>query len=197
MPKIWEIHFPNLGEWTETSEETRQYNCFAFAVGDMSRRWEPQPPGIYYWPPGVNRGYDAASFLDAYKTEGFRQCADGSLVEGREKIALFLNRGGGVEHVARQLPDGRWTSKIGDHEDIAHGSPESLISDDYGYPRCFMEREIKIDPSQTKETDRPISSASSDDRSPAQSRAINPRHREDFTALLNAAGQKRLRDDQT
>lgn len=143
MTKLWEKDFPNLGDWKESSLPTTDYNCFAFAAGDTTRWWEPQPPGVYYWPPGVSRGYDIASVIEAYKAEGFQHCADGSLVQGREKIVFYLNRYGGVEHVARQLPDGRWTSKMGGAEDIEHDSPQSLSGGDYGAPQCYMEREFR------------------------------------------------------
>jgi hypothetical protein len=145
MPKAWEAQFPALGSWTETSEATREYNCAAFAAGEDHRRWDPFPPGLDYWPPGVARSYALAAFVAAYQTINYAVCADGALEPQREKIAIYTNVYGGVEHIARQLPDGKWTSKIGDHEDIVHDSPASLGGSDYGEPTCFMARIIKTE----------------------------------------------------
>jgi hypothetical protein len=137
MSKPWEKKLPNLGIWICRSKRTRDYNCFAFAIRDETRRWEPYG---YHWPEGAKKGYSADCLIDAYRTEGFEVCADGALVEGREKIVIYLNDQGGFLHAARQEPNGNWKSKLGDEEDIEHQSPESLISDEYGKPRIFMER---------------------------------------------------------
>jgi hypothetical protein len=144
----WEPLFPNLGNWVCTSPVTNTYNCLSFAAGDESRRWDPCPPGNY-WPPGVTRTYEPHAVADAYKTIGYEICRDGSLEDGTEKIAIYLNRmSTRVEHAARQLADGRWTSKIGGWEDIIHDTPDSLAGDEYGQPRFFMAR-----PRRTGEAD--------------------------------------------
>jgi hypothetical protein len=140
MPE-WESLFPDLGDWTETSKPTKSYNCFAFAVGDEEKRWDPW---VYYWPPNVPKGYDLEKFIRAYETEGFRQCDDGTLVEGIEKLVIYVHPRSGVEHAARQEADGKWKSKIGDFEDITHEMPESLAGKEYGEPRCFMQREHRV-----------------------------------------------------
>jgi hypothetical protein len=181
MAKDWEAAFPNLGNWTCTSKATTDYNCIAFAVGDEDRRWEPCPG--YFWP--VDKDYSVGSLIEALKTEGFELCADGSLVEGREKIVIYLNRHAGWEHVARQEPDGKWKSKLGDEEDILHESPESLTSTDYGRPTVYMDRARK--PKTGAEETAPTC-ASSGEAPP--SGAANPKRREDFTAMLNAAVRK-------
>jgi hypothetical protein len=142
MPKEWEKEFPNLGKWTCTSKATDEYNCIAFAVGDQTRWWEPCPG--YYWPPEPNPDYTAECLIRAFESVGFKSCADGSLVEGYEKIAIYLNDFGGWEHAARQEPSGYWRSKIGYAEDIEHESPDSLTSVDYGKPRLFMERQRRL-----------------------------------------------------
>ncbi|HLX15151.1 MAG TPA: hypothetical protein VKS24_08100 [Bradyrhizobium sp.] len=156
MPKVWEPLFPDLGGWTETSPRTPEYNCFAFVVGDEERRWEPF---VYYWPPNVPRGYDIDKFIRAYETVGFRQCDDGSLVEGIEKIALFTKEHGGVFHAARQETDGKWKSKMGDEEDILHDSPQSLEGNEYGYPGCFMQRERRTNVRAIKESETSVDAA--------------------------------------
>jgi hypothetical protein len=191
LPKLWENDFPNLVNWTCKSKRTRNYNCFAFAIGDETRRWEPYG---YYWPQGAKKGFTVDCLIEAYKTEGFEICADGSLAEGREKIAIYTNDHGGFLHAARQESDGHWSSKLGDEEDIVHESPESLAGDDYGQPRYFMKRTCK--PKAEAKEEAEISPASSSDKqSNHQVDVSNPNHREDFTALLNAAARKREQED--
>ena len=143
----WESSFPNLGNtWACHSPRTpprgqiTPYNCHAFAAGDTDRRWEPDPSGQEYWPPGATRNYSLAAFVEAYQTIGYTVCTDGLLEDGHEKISLYVGARGIVEHTARQLADGRWTSKLGYEEDIIHDTPESLSSATYGAPVCYMTR---------------------------------------------------------
>jgi hypothetical protein len=140
MP-YWETEFPHLGSWTKSSERSDQYNCAAFAAGDQSQKWDPFPPGLHYWPVNFARSYASDVWVRVYATIGYSVCADGELEDSYEKIVIYTNAYGGVEHVARQLPDGRWTSKIGDEEDIIHESPQSL-SVGYGQPTIFMRRRL-------------------------------------------------------
>ena len=81
----------------------------------------------------------------AFATAGFASCADGVLEEGIEKVALY-----GIEdtfmHAARQLPNGRWTSKLGVSYDIEHDL-DALTSSanaggevQYGEIAAFMAR---------------------------------------------------------
>jgi hypothetical protein len=188
MPKVWEKEFPNLGNWICSSKATTDYNCTAFAVGDETRRWEPYG---YYWPAGLPQDYSTDTLIEAYKKEGFEVCDDGAPVEGREKIVIYTKKPGVWEHVARQEPDGRWKSKLGDWEDIIHEHPESLICADYGTPEIFMERARSPKPAEVKEAESLTPSASSGESPDPQADVSNPSHREDFNSLLNAAARKR------
>lgn len=60
---------------------------------------------------------------------------------GFEKIALYA-KGNEFMHVARQSPNGKWSSKLGRLEDVEHDSLEVLEGDAYGYPKLFMRRKI-------------------------------------------------------
>jgi len=56
-----------------------------------------------------------------------------------EKVALygsFLF----YTHAARQLPDGRWTSKLGRLEDIEHDTPDDVAGGLYREVAQFMKR---------------------------------------------------------
>jgi hypothetical protein len=52
--------------------------------------------------------------------------------------------GGEPTHAAKQLPDGRWKSKLGDFEDIEHNTVKA-VEDDYCYGTVvqYMKRPIK------------------------------------------------------
>jgi hypothetical protein len=147
MAKVWESEFPHLGVWECHSPRTPQggshprYNCWAFAAGENTRRWEPDPSNQYYWPSST-REYTVPAFTDAYQTRGYELCADALPDLSCEKIAIYATADGIVRHAARQLSDGRWISKLGDEEDIVHETPESLNSTVYGQPVCFMKREL-------------------------------------------------------
>ena len=54
-----------------------------------------------------------------FEQQGFEGCETDALELGTEKIALFADDGI-FTHVARQLPNGRWTSKLGNDVDIEH-----------------------------------------------------------------------------
>jgi hypothetical protein len=54
-----------------------------------------------------------------YGMHGYSPCVDGSLEPGYEKIALYAI-GPAVKNVARQLPEGKWTSKLGKDFDLEH-----------------------------------------------------------------------------
>ena len=59
------------------------------------------------------------AFRHAFATLGYMDCDHGELEAGYEKIAIFA-LSGVPKHAARQLPSGRWTSKLGKMEDIEH-----------------------------------------------------------------------------
>lgn len=50
---------------------------------------------------------------------GFSPCTDASLEEGIEKIAIYGDSED-FDHVAFQRSDGRWSSKLGELNDISH-----------------------------------------------------------------------------
>lgn len=127
-----------------TSFPTISYNCIAWAAGEDQRWWEPDPAGVGYWPPGVERQMTLDAYVAAYKSIGFSECSDGTLEEGYEKVVLYT-RSGRPTHAARQLSDGSWTSKLGRAEDVQHDTPEDLLTYRnlravYGIPRCYMRR---------------------------------------------------------
>jgi hypothetical protein len=118
----------------------RRYNCIAFAAGDSRNWWWPDLAEEDTWPGGVARVETVAAFRDAFATLGYVICDDDRLEAGYEKIALFA-LAGVPKHAARQLPSGRWTSKLGPREDIEHALPD-LTGMVYGSVVLVMKRPL-------------------------------------------------------
>ena len=112
--------FPNLATdgYNRTSLPTISYNCVAWAFGDQTKWWEPDPFGMFSWP-CPDRQYTIQSYEALAKSQGYNRCADHNLESGYEKIAIFA-LGQQPTHIARQLDTGKWTSKLGDLDDITH-----------------------------------------------------------------------------
>lgn len=72
---------------------------------------------------------------------GYEVCADGGLEPAFEKIVIYANENNSPTHVARQLPSGVWTSKLGAAEDIEHESVGALEGNLYGKIARFMRRD--------------------------------------------------------
>jgi hypothetical protein len=120
-----------------TSPPTTVYNCIAWAAGDTTRWWQPGR----YWPvPATDYGIGVleAAFLKL----GFEVCDSDGVEVGFEKVALYAESGFLYTHAARQLPDGRWTSKLGRGEDIEHDTPDVLAGGIYGEVVQFVRRAI-------------------------------------------------------
>ena len=132
--------FPGLAttDFRVTSPKTQEYNCIAWGARDSGNWWEPDPLELYYWPV-LDRKYTLESFMAAYESVGFLPCSGGTFEDGFEKLALFVDQAGVPTHAARQLPDGRWTSKLGLLEDIEH-ELHALAGRDYGVVKAFMRR---------------------------------------------------------
>ncbi len=126
-----------------TSPETPLYNCVAWAASDESRWWWPDPMEVSFWPPTVPREETRESFLAAFATLGFLPCEGVELERGFEKLAIYSEPDGTPTHVARQLPDGRWTSKLGNLEDIEHDDLECLHGDPYGGVAVILKRALR------------------------------------------------------
>jgi hypothetical protein len=143
----WPLHeFPHLtygknANHKITSCETKRYNCIAWASGDIERPWWPNAYG-HYWPPGISETDEIPSFIEAFQLLGYTKCLDGLLEEGFEKVALFAHKDGTPTHAARQLKNGKWTSKLGPFQDIEHDLCHDVRGPVYGSVCCFMRRPI-------------------------------------------------------
>ena len=114
--------FPSLanGEYQITSQETPQYNCIAWSFEENIRWWWPDQDEIYYWPENVPRLETLESFILAYQKIGYIPCFNDNLERDFQKVAIFVGNNGVPTHAARQLSNGKWTSKLGKSVDIEH-----------------------------------------------------------------------------
>lgn len=139
--------FPNLnpsGGYKRTSPSAKEYNCIAWAAGIDSEWWEPDPFGLWAWPPKAPREYSVQAYIAAYQTLGFRRCPSAIPEVGFEKIAIFT-KGGVPQHAARLLGTGEWTSKMGQDQDISHAL-DGLNGSVYGDHSVYMKRRITTAP---------------------------------------------------
>ena len=136
--------FPGLrGQpYQSKSARDRTYNCIAFAAGDKRNWWWPDLAEEDSWPVGVARVATVAAFRDAFVTFGYMVCDHDQLEPGFEKIALFALTGA-PKHAARQLPNGRWISKLGRSEDIEHAL-QDLTGTTYGSVVLVMKRPVPV-----------------------------------------------------
>ncbi|WP_316230376.1 hypothetical protein [Bradyrhizobium sp. SZCCHNR1051] len=134
--------FPNVAEgitFFPKSDATPNYNCIAWAVTYEQQAIWPDDRGQMGWPIHLPREETPAAFQAFFESAGFVVCSDGTLEAGHEKIAIYVLNGL-VTHAARQLPNGRWTSKMAQGVDAEHPSPDTLVGPGYGYVRLYMRR---------------------------------------------------------
>ena len=140
-----EESFPRLvgGGYRITSPKDKKYNCIAYAACDTERWWWPVPPTVeeVFWPTGVAPEETLSAFRDAFTSLGYAVCSGTDLELGFEKIALFANEQSVPLHAARQRPEGSWTSKLGELEDIDHNLRD-LEGEQYGAVALVMKRPL-------------------------------------------------------
>ena len=134
---------PNLNSknFELKSQATNRYNCIAWAAGCSTRWWWPL--GRYYWPKGAPRNVTLEAFVEAFNTLGYEECSDPYLENGFEKVAIYAKLIDGKSvptHASRQLSNGRWTSKLGEAEDIVHDRVEDVDGPAYGTSVRYLRR---------------------------------------------------------
>ena len=105
---------------------TRRYNCIGWAAGTDAAWWDPVDQSVY-WPDGLPRDDGLSNVMAALATAGYVPCDDATLEDGIQKIAFYAIDGF-FKHVAVQLADGRWSSKLGPDELIEHDELDALAS---------------------------------------------------------------------
>lgn len=116
-----EALFPGLRSsgYAITSPADDIYNCIAWAANDPLHWWWPDILKARYWAADVLREETVAAFQEAFGSLGDTVCAGEEMEASVEKVALFADAEGFPTHAARQLPSGRWTSKL----HVAYPSP--------------------------------------------------------------------------
>jgi hypothetical protein len=134
--------FPGLahGDYRITSPADADYNCIAWAVGETGKWWWPGPDvEREYGPPDIPREATLAAFQAALGVLGYVVCDGDHSEPGFEKIALFADAQGKPTHAARQLANGRWSSKLGKREDLEHALHD-LTGTVYGSVALLLKR---------------------------------------------------------
>jgi hypothetical protein len=123
-----------------TSPATPEYNCIAWAANDTEAWWEPDPLNLSFWPSGIPRIYSLDAYIKAYERLGYAICHSDEYEDGFEKIAIYVDHNKQPTHASRQLDSGKWTSKLGQLEDIEHNTLEGLAGAEYGNVAVVMKR---------------------------------------------------------
>jgi hypothetical protein len=138
--------WPNLASQGVTYKSCPDgfYNCVAWAAEVNDDWWWPPGESDGFWPDGHDRSdLGRGNFIGVFEEVlGYRVCADGVLEDGYQKVVIY-ERDGIVTHMARQLSDGQWTSKMGIWEDVTHQSLEAMAGGEYGDVVVYMKRPIK------------------------------------------------------
>jgi hypothetical protein len=136
--------FPYLDDRNHriTSPEDDAYNCIAWAAEDNLRWWWPRPEEFYYWPARVPRSATIDAFVAAFATLGYSPCGTGDVEPGFQKVAIYVNNENIPTHMARQEPDGAWTSKLGGDVDIRHLTLGAIEGSIYGTVGQFLRRSL-------------------------------------------------------
>ncbi len=129
--------FPNLSGsgYQITSPASLRYNCVAWALEITDQWWSHDRE----WLDSIPRSLEAWALTQLFEAFGYAICHIHEREAGYEKVALYA-LDGQWQHAARQLEDGRWTSKLGPFEDITHPSPQDLTGEVYGDMHCIMRR---------------------------------------------------------
>ena len=148
QPRDIERTFPRLSNagYQITSPVDPSYNCVAWAAGRSDEWWWPACPFDlgYYWPSDAPDDLRLTTFIGVFESLGFTCCDDGTIEAAFVKIAIY-EKNDQVMHASRQLPDGRWTSKLGPQQDIAHAIDALEGGEPYGSISQFMRRSDSLE----------------------------------------------------
>ncbi len=143
-PEEIRVNWKNLvenGNFRYTSPKKKAYNCLAWAIGISNLQIDMLYfRDVYELDPNTldhsANGY--AECINRYY--GFEICDSAEVEDGFEKIALYEDNRRDFTHAARQLDNGKWTSKMGTYEDIEHDDLDAVAGAFYGKPSVYMKR---------------------------------------------------------
>lgn len=141
--KNLENKFPSLASngYHLTSPEDPLYNCIAWIFGETEVWWEPFPG--CYWPIKYSfvKAAKMETILALFEHFGFEGCKGCDPEEGYERVAIY-GKDGEWTHAAKQISDGKWTSKLGPNQDIEHDTLDCLVGDEYGRVVKILRRRL-------------------------------------------------------
>jgi hypothetical protein len=164
FPKLAAAGYRKTSEKTGRPPKPGAYNCIAWAAADSRIWWWPNSLDAY-WPPWCMKPeVTVACFVSTFRWLGYGLCKNSYLERGYEKVALYAIHKSYKRmpipvdwkqladwiptHMARQLPDGSWTSKCGGDEDITHFTLDALERHglwwNYGCDVLYMKRPTPI-----------------------------------------------------
>jgi len=132
--------YSEVDPFIKTSEPSFAYNCIAWSVDDDSKWWWPHKDA--YWPDDIKKEETIEAFIDLYSSMGYELCDYPDYDDNYVKLVLFADEEGNPTHAARQLSNGKWTSKLGPSEDVEH-SLKSVSDGEYGKPVVYFKRKAK------------------------------------------------------
>jgi len=137
--------FPSMSEENIkiTSPVSNKYNCIAWVYGRNDINYWPDDFDMsddYKWPDGIKRGNNIDSFINLYKSIGYEICKDGKLEQDYEKICIY-EKDNLPKHAAKQIPNGNWSSKLGEYFDVEH-TESALSGGRYGDISIYMKRRL-------------------------------------------------------
>lgn len=148
-------YFENLkdDDFELTSPVDAKYNCIAHAAGENDRWWWAVDKSIagndVFWFNNIPPQATLENFILAFAKLAYKPCKDSKLEKGFEKVAIYVSTKdeiyapkGSPIHIARQLQDGRWTSKLGQDVDINYHTLQSLEGKIYGVVKQILKRKI-------------------------------------------------------
>jgi hypothetical protein len=140
--------FPNLTYLNskQTSEPNDDYNCIAWAceMNDIWL-WPGENNSSSEWPNNIPRILNKTAFIKLFELFGYKILTDknSSLEFKTQKIAIYIDELNKPTHAARQLQNGKWTSKIGRNLDIEHDNLSCLEGPAYGKVDIIMARRLR------------------------------------------------------
>jgi len=93
-----------LRDYFVTSDETDEYDCAAWAVGDTEQNWWPGYPDDYHWPEPESED-TVDYFVDFFtRSLGYEECYSTAFEPGFQKIAIFARHGNPTMRVTTLSP---------------------------------------------------------------------------------------------
>lgn len=149
--------FENLknDDFELTSPFDAKYNCIAHAADDNSKWWwsvdKEMVGNDVFWFNNIPAQASIENFILAFGKLGYQSCDNAEFENGFEKVAIYVSTKdnihspkGSPTHMARQLLDGKWTSKLGEDVDITHANLQCLEGKIYSIVKQILIRPRKI-----------------------------------------------------